>query len=175
MQDRFADKGLTVIGVAVDAQGPTVARPWYEKHKVTYPRLVDSANALGRTIGYRVVPNQFYIDEFGVFHGNLDQAALTRKLAEPMQPIPDGLAARLRAAFERGSDDSATAQAAAHLAAGNKPAAADALREALKSDPGNWLIRKQIWAIEHPDRFYDGPVDFAWQRAQIRRESAQTD
>jgi len=170
MQDRFADKGLTVVAVAVDAQGPAAALPWYRKQPLTYPQLIDASNALGRTIGYRAVPNQFYVDELGVFHGNLDEPALARKLAEPMQPVPDDLAARLRATFDRGPDESATAQAAAYLAAGNKSAAAEALRQALKSDPKNWLIRKQIWAIEHPDKFYLGSVDFQWQRAQLAKE-----
>ncbi len=44
------------------------------------------------------------------------------------------------------------------------------LKRALTRDPDNWLIHKQIWAIEHPDRFYDGRVDFRWQRAQLERE-----
>ena len=223
MQEFYADKGLTIIGVAVDAQGPTAAQPWYRKYDVTYPQLVDAGNALGRTIGYKVVPNQFYVDELGVFHGNLDEAKLAEKLAEPMKQIPEGFVARFRSAFQNDANrsvasraarefddypvqvaagksalasgdaraavafleraaakraESAEAQttlAAAHLAVGDKLAAVQALRAALKVDPKNWLIRKQIWAIEHPDRFYDGPVDFAWQRTQLRRESSRSD
>ena len=37
----------------------------------------------------------------------------------------------------------------------------------------NWLIRKQMWAIEAPEAFYDGPVDYAWQKAQQKREAGQ--
>ena len=38
-------------------------------------------------------------------------------------------------------------------------------------DSGNWRIRKQIWALEHPDKFY-GPngIDWGWQKEQIARE-----
>ena len=43
----------------------------------------------------------------------------------------------------------------------------DAWREAVAIEPENWIIRKQIWAIEHPERFYAGEVDFDWQAAQI--------
>jgi tetratricopeptide (TPR) repeat protein len=40
------------------------------------------------------------------------------------------------------------------------------LRRALELDPANYLIRKQIWAIENPDRFYAGEIDWAWQKKQ---------
>ena len=42
-------------------------------------------------------------------------------------------------------------------------------REALALDPGNYIIRKQIWAVENPDRFYTGEVDYAWQREQTAK------
>ena len=48
--------------------------------------------------------------------------------------------------------------------------ALESFREALESDPKNWLIRKQIWALEHPDKFYEGQVDYRWQRAQMKKE-----
>jgi tetratricopeptide (TPR) repeat protein len=45
------------------------------------------------------------------------------------------------------------------------------LREARDLDPENWRIRKQIWAIEHPEKFYtkDSP-DFGWQKEELERE-----
>ncbi len=39
-------------------------------------------------------------------------------------------------------------------------------RQAWALDPENWVIRKQVWAVENPDRFNEGPMDFAWQREQ---------
>jgi hypothetical protein len=55
--------------------------------------------------------------------------------------------------FDRGQTEEATKQ----------------LRRALELDPGNWIIRKQIWAVEHPERFYDRRVDFGWQRQQMQQ------
>ena len=46
------------------------------------------------------------------------------------------------------------------------------LNRAMRLDRENWIIRKQLWAMEHPDAFYDGPVDYAWQKEQIAREDA---
>jgi tetratricopeptide (TPR) repeat protein len=38
-------------------------------------------------------------------------------------------------------------------------------------DSSNWRIRKQIWALEHPDRFYGtNGIDWGWQKEQIARE-----
>jgi tetratricopeptide (TPR) repeat protein len=40
-------------------------------------------------------------------------------------------------------------------------------------DPENWRIRKQIWAIEHPDKFYAGDSpDFGWQKEELARENS---
>lgn len=211
-----------MIAVAVDVQGPSAARPWYEKHKVTFPSLVDASNALGRVMGYKVIPNQFYVDEFGIFHGRYTESMLKQELAKPAESVlPADLKERLRKAapnpavstlitkadarnddfaaqlavgkaslaagdnmtaieylrrattLRSQSPDVLTALAAAHLAGGDKPAAAVALRKALQMDPKNWLIHKQIWAIEHPEHFYAGPVDFKWQRQQLRREAQE--
>jgi tetratricopeptide (TPR) repeat protein len=219
MQEELRGDSFTVVGVATDIQGAAAARPWYEKQPLTYPTLVDTGNALGRVIGYTAIPNQFYIDELGMFHGHVEKDRLRELLARPLQPVPTDLAARFKAAamhadpaglMKRANDspgdfdaqlaagraalhadqladaiavlsraarlrgasaEAWTLLARAHLATGDKPAAAEALRKGLEADPKNWIIHKQIWAIEHPERFYEGPVDFGWQREQLRREA----
>jgi hypothetical protein len=42
-------------------------------------------------------------------------------------------------------------------------------REALEIDPENFLVRSQIWALEHPERFWP-VVDREWQEQQLMRE-----
>ena len=51
------------------------------------------------------------------------------------------------------------------------PAALTKFKQARDLDPTNWRIRKQIWAIEHPDKFYsaDSP-DYGWQKEELARE-----
>ena len=46
-------------------------------------------------------------------------------------------------------------------------------RKALALDPQNWIIHKQIWAVEHPDKFYKGGVDYGWQKAQLEGEKSE--
>ena len=36
-------------------------------------------------------------------------------------------------------------------------------------EPDNWVIRKQVWAVEHSERFHDGDVGSAWQKELIQR------
>ncbi len=202
----------------MDVQGVRAAKPWYKKHKITYPALVDPANALGRVLGYKAVPNTFYVDETGVFHGRINKEQLIDNLAEPMRESAGDVRERVRRALPATALENIQAEAerkpeefdvqmraaraavdvgrygaavaclrratrlepdavqawtmlaTAYLGTDNKSEAAGALRKARELEPDNWLIRKQIWAIEHPEHFYEGPVDFAWQRQQLQRE-----
>ena len=57
------------------------------------------------------------------------------------------------------------------LRQGKTNAALEQLIRARDLDSGNWRIRKQIWALEHPDKFYGGSgIDWGWQKEQIARE-----
>jgi tetratricopeptide (TPR) repeat protein len=46
-------------------------------------------------------------------------------------------------------------------------------RAALQLDPANFTVRKQIWMIEHPEKFYP-TIDFDWQKEQLVREGYRT-
>ena len=46
-------------------------------------------------------------------------------------------------------------------------------RAALELDPANFTVRKQIWMIEHPEKFYP-TIDFDWQKEQLVREGYRT-
>ena len=57
------------------------------------------------------------------------------------------------------------------LQQGQKEAALIKLKQARDLDPDNWRIRKQIWAIENPEKFYTSESpDFDWQREQLKKE-----
>lgn len=59
------------------------------------------------------------------------------------------------------------------LDGGKKHEAMAEWRKALALDPKNWIIHKQIWAVEHPDKFYEGDVDYGWQKAQLEAEKSR--
>ena len=57
------------------------------------------------------------------------------------------------------------------LEQGLREEALQRLRAARDLDPKNWRIRKQIWAIEHPEKFYESKApDYSWQQEELARE-----
>lgn len=47
------------------------------------------------------------------------------------------------------------------------------LKQARDLAPDNWRIRKQIWALENPEKFYDtASPDYDWQKQQLEREKS---
>ena len=75
---------------------------------------------------------------------------------------------------ERESDDHFQ-KAVDHLDKSERDSALEELRQAVRLDPENWLIRKQEWALDTPDAFYRGEVDYEWQTARIRTENEQNE
>lgn len=162
-----------MVAVAQDVQGEERVRPLVAEHGVTFPVLVDRESLLARLLGFRVVPSGAFVDADGIVAyrhvDDFDVADprvrwnLERFLAgEPTEPpTQDGQ-----------MDPAALARFAAGVELYRDGRTADALaawREALALDPDNFLIRSQIWAVEHPERFYPA-VDREWQELQLLKE-----
>ena len=163
----------------MDAQGSDKARPYVEKAGATFTTLVDQENRLGEMFGFKLIPNGILIDEQGVIRymkqggfdirnadteDIVDRWAVGSDIDEPtpvadLEDHADGRTESMKLfreglrLYQRGDLDPAVAS----------------WREALAMDPGNYIIRKQIWAVENPDRFYTGDVDYAWQREQTAK------
>ncbi len=95
-----------------------------------------------------------------------DQADLLLQLGR----APEA-AARLEGALVRRNWDAKAwfLYGSALLRMERKPHALEAFRAALRLKPSDFLIRKQIWAIEHPERFYP-EIDWNWQRGQMEKD-----
>lgn len=162
--------------MAIDFQGAAKARPYVERAAATFPNAVDTENHLGTLFGFQAVPNVLFIDEANIIRytkfGGFDiRKPAHRQLAERFVTSPDLAELERQAEGNSGLQDSATRtyfrQGLAHYREGEVEAALAAWRQCVALEPDNWIIRKQIWAIENPDRFYAGDVDFDWQREQI--------
>ena len=163
-----------LFAVAMDAQGPDRVRSFAEEAGATYPVLVDRENILGELFGFKVVPNVFIVDEAGVLRyqyvGGFSikkpevREELTRVLGQrfdqPSQPAPP------RTPF--GASAGLFAQGVRHYRAGRTAEAIEAWRQAWQLDPENFVIRKQIWAVAAPERFYPR-IDFDWQKERLGR------
>ena len=86
---------------------------------------------------------------------------LDRWLAGELSPDGDDVAV---AVSDSDTASQLFAQGIANYNRGDTVTAVSLWRQALSQDPDNYIIRKQIWAVENPDRFYEGDIDYDWQR-----------
>lgn len=142
--------------------------------------LVDPRNELGRTFGYRAIPNGFAFGTDGGLIGSKVPGFDIRDAASR-----DLLEGWLATSSGRGSDreqpvGAQPAAAALDLFAegsrlmreGQRSAGLAAWLRAFQEDPGNFVIRKQIWRALYPDRFGE-PIDLDWQKEQMARENSE--
>lgn len=157
--------------MAVDLQGPEKPQPYVDAASPGFNVVIDQKNVLGALFGYRAVPNGVFVDENGTLRyrkfGGFDirkpemadevfsfAAGSGGFKIEPSEPVTHGdFFARGLALYE----------------AGDVEGAATVWRSGIAVEPDHWNMRKQLWAIEHPERFYDGAVDYGWQKEQVER------
>lgn len=161
-----------LVSVAMDAQGPEAARPWAEATLDTFPTLVDAENLLGDVFGFKAIPNGILVSAEGLLDGTVaggfdirhdETRELVERWLDAGEPLPVGAddhdwSAEALALFR---------EAAAAIRRGDRQQAIALLKQAYPLEPDNFIIRKQLWAVEHPERFYAGDVDYAWQREQL--------
>ncbi len=163
-----------------------MAKPWVEKAGATYRALLDQHNAIGKAYSLKFVPVGILVDEEGrlaraVGGVNIDDETFRRELTEWVTEgaIPKAWMEANRQGTPRAltpaeaEADARFQLAIALLGQGKREEAIAELRRAFRLDPENWLIRKQLWAVEHPEAFYRGPVDFDWQKRQRQQEDAE--
>ena len=171
MYSELKSLGADLLSVAVDLQGPDKPRPYVEAAKAEFNTVVDQENVLGGIFGYRAIPNGLFIDADGTL--------LFRRLSGFDVKKPEVAAEVLKFASgvdSAGGESSATAVFGDFFArgltmyqAGDTDGASTVWREGIAVEPDHWNMRKQLWAIEHPERFYDGAVDYGWQKEQVEQ------
>lgn len=166
----------------MDVQGAEAARPWHTQAQAEFTTLVDSENRLARLHGAKVVPNGLFIGPEGRLRmkviGGFDVArpeytdAVHKLLRGEEAQVPltgsAGEAARL-SPTEAELVATRLRLGQALLALGQPAAAAAEWRWALYYDPENFTIRKQIWMLEHPEKFAPA-IDLDWQKETLARE-----
>lgn len=66
LHTKYQAKGLTVIGVSLDAQGKQVVEPFVEKHEIPFLSLLGNADVVKAYGNVRSIPTTFLIDRKGV-------------------------------------------------------------------------------------------------------------
>ena len=167
--------------MAVDVQGADVVAAWVKKAGASFTTVVDREAKLAKHFGVNYVPFSVWIDENGRVvrapqPANVGDEAQRAAIAawigqeDAAQIAPKKRTASASAGFADAEAMLRFSLAAQLMRLGRDREAVVHLKRALGRDQDNWLIRKQIWAIEHPERFYRGNVDFSWQREQLQAE-----
>jgi hypothetical protein len=174
------------VVIAQDVQGTEVARPWVQKAGGNYRALLDQHNQIGKAYNLKYVPVGIAVDEAGHlvrpvgsvnigddgFRAELESWARSGAAPEDWAAMEGGGAPRPLTQAEKEAD-ARFQLAIVLLGQTEEEEALSELREAVRLDPQNWLIRKQMWAIEEPEAFYTGEVDYSWQEARKQIEEKE--
>ncbi len=169
------------MAAALETQGAKAASPWIQRASATYPAVVDQNNVLSSVLDFKAVPNGVFLDEDGTIryakYGGFsverpEDLEVIQKLinGEIMEQTPtDSRAPYVLSTVERELVETRVRLGNELLARGDKEGAISEWRKALDLDPESLVIRKQIWAVRYPEKFYP-IIDWDWQREQLRRE-----
>ena len=176
MYAEITSAGSDILSIAVDLQGPELPRPFHDKAGAQFTTVVDTRTIVPRTFGVRAVPNGALIDEDGILryslYGGFDiRNPATKKLVSGF--LFDGEVTLTDETEVKGAVDVASLdhfeRGLELYGSGDLEGAAVIWRQGMELEPDHWNMRKQLWAIEHPDRFYDGKVDYDWQKVQVTK------
>jgi hypothetical protein len=164
-----------LVAVAVDAQGASKPRPFMEQAGATFTCVVDAENFLSKTLGFKAVPNGIFVNESSIvvhqkFGGFDIRKPETRQLVDSW--LTSGSTAEAESTGCASVDPRVQVlfgDGLALLRSGDNAAALAKWREASVIDPDNYVVHKQLWSIENPERFYNGKVDMDWQKQQLAR------
>ena len=176
MYAEITSAGSDILSIAVDLQGPELPRPFHDKARAEFTTVVDAGTIVTRTFGVRAIPNGALIDENGILryslYGGFDiRNPATKKLVSGF--LFDGEVTLTDETEVKGAVDVASLdhfeRGLELYGSGDLEGAAVIWRQGMELEPDHWNMRKQLWAIEHPDRFYDGKVDYDWQKVQVTK------
>jgi len=183
VSDAHKDADFEILSIAMEHTGAEQARPFVEVAGATFATLVDDTGATATAFGFKAVPNGVLIDADGVVryakYGGFsvehaeDRAAVERfaagedTIVSPVDVTPYALGPTEREVV-------ATRLRLGRLldSLGRREEAVAEWQGALRHDPENLVIRKQIWAALYPEKFHP-MIDWDWQRERLARERAE--
>ena len=133
----------------------------YNLKAIPYGVMIDEAGRLVKAPFNVNVKNQKHLAMLEKWLSDSDYNAMLLHNMKPSNKPPAKTNAEAAARFQLGL---------VLLEDGKKAEAMAEWRKALALDPKNWIIHKQIWAVEHPDKFYEGNVDYGWQKTQLETD-----
>lgn len=158
-----------------------MVKPWHNAANAEFVTLVDSQNIFGTRYHLKAIPYGVMIDEAGrlvkePFSINVADKQTLAMLEKWLSDASYNATLLSRAKSPEVPNAPNITEANARfqlglvlLEVGKKVEAMAEWRKALALDSQNWIIHKQIWAVEHPEKFYEGNVDYGWQKMQLEK------
>lgn len=172
--------GFELVAIALEHGGRELARPFVAAAAATFPNVADEHGELSRLFGFKAVPNGVLVDGDGTIRW-AKFGGFSIERSEDIQTVEAFLAGgdpgpspEMTVRYELGAVERELVATKLRLGrllheTGRPDEAVVAWREALRFDPENLTIRKQIWAVEQPRRFHPA-IDWDWQKTQLRAE-----
>lgn len=158
-----------MVSIAFDAQGVDPPLRYLTQARATFEMLIDACCILSRRWGIKRTDLLLLLDENGVLmkmweapreaHLEEVQGLLPREPIRPVPPEPKVDTKDVRVEL--------LVQGCTNFLSRKKvQEAVESLRKALALDPSNRIIARQVLVLQHPDRFYSGPIDREWVERQ---------
>ena len=168
------------MSVALEHTGAQAARPYVDPADPTFPTLVDEHGITSTLFGFKVVPNGVLVDEAGTiryakFGGfSIDNAEDVAAVERFLTKGDPGASPECGERYQLEPLERELVETKLRLgrlldSLGRRNEAVSEWRAALRLDPENFVIRKQIWAALHPEKFHP-IIDWDWQKQQLERE-----
>jgi thiol-disulfide isomerase/thioredoxin len=87
LQTQYGDRGLRVVGVSLDEQGPDVVKKFAKRFGVTYPIVIGNQKVVEAYGGIDAIPTTFVIDRQGrivSWHMGYDDKGAFEKEIQPL-------------------------------------------------------------------------------------------
>ena len=95
LQNQYKDRGLVVIGVALDSPGAAKVKAFADRMKINYPVVMGDAKTLEAYGNFQAIPTTFFIDRAGnvagQHEGGADQALFEAAVKPLLEKAPASL------------------------------------------------------------------------------------
>ncbi len=168
------------MSIALETTGADAARPFVEAAGAEFPTVADENGLTSARLGFKAVPNGVLVDQSGVIRyakyggfnvANEDDIAAVKRFLAGEDPGPGPAKDAPYALDPVALDLVETKVRYGRLldSLGRRDEAVTEWQAALRLDPENLTIRKQIWAARYPEKFHP-TIDWGWQKVQLETE-----
>lgn len=160
--------------------GAELARPFVEAAHAQFPTVADENGVTSQLLNFKAVPNGVFVDPDGVvryakYGGfSVERPEDVAAVEHFLRGEDPGLSPEREPPYQLGPIERELVETKLRLGhllvkAGQRDEGVEQWRGALRVDPENLVIRKQIWSTLYPEKFHP-TIDWDWQRTQLSQE-----